>query len=385
MARKVKFPLELKDGYLARSNIEEVRAHFDLEKIIAQFHNGRLKIWLEDHYLSEMAGQVAALDGDAPDLATQLCTILGVEGVATDTVDSYAIRERERKLQKLRQCTSNERYLNMVEYAAFDQKDLNDVLKNNPIEILLCDGEFHIPLVAKQRTYYGIGKAVAVIDSGKPVDFEKLGIRFVDVDFDEAYEQVHKKENDIPKLMTPEVLAELCSVLILGNLKDGRRVFEHCNPFWKDGFTYQVHPYVSIPDTGIREGIAKGQETIIGYGKAGNSFLSTRILVFTDQSLYVADYNEPLIHARYADITRVLFASNSMDSVFQIDTWGGTYQIKDARRWDECIGFFGVRLFLLVMAHIFGSSKYEFTESELYMLSQVRLDSLNDQYITEFL
>ena len=71
MARKVKFPLELKDGYLARSNIEEVREHFDLEKIIAQFHNGRLKIWLDDHYLPEMAEQVAALDGDAPDLAVQ--------------------------------------------------------------------------------------------------------------------------------------------------------------------------------------------------------------------------------------------------------------------------------------------------------------------------
>ena len=385
MARKVKFPLDLKDGYLARSNIEEVRAHFDLEKIIAQFHNGRLKIWLDDHYLPEMAAQVAALDGDAPDLAAQLCAILGVEGVTADAVDSYAIRERERKLQKLRQCTSNERYLNMVEYTAFDQKDLDDVLRNNPTEILLCSGEFHIPLVVKQRTYYGIGNVVAVIDSERLVDFEKLGIRFINVDFDEAYEQVRKKVIDIPKLMTPEVLAELCSVLILGNLKDGRRVLEHCNPFWKDGFTYQVYPYVSIPDTGIREGIAKGQETIIGYGKAGNSFLSTRILVFTDRSLYVADYNEPLIHARYAEITRVLFGSNSMDSVFQIDTWGETYQLKDARRWDECIGFFGMRLFLLVMAHILGSSKYEFTESELYMLSQIRLDSLNDQYITELL
>ena len=385
MARKVKFPLELKDGYQARSNIEEVRAHFDLEKIIAQFHNGRLKIWLDDHYLPAEAEQVAALDGDVPDLAAQLCAILGVEGVTADAVDSYAIRERERKLQKLRQCTSNERYLNMVEYAAFDQKDLDDVLKNNPTEILLCGGEFHIPLVAKHRTYYGIGKAVAVIDRDEIVDFEELGITFVDVDFDEAYEQVRKKEIDITKRMTPEVLAELCSVLILGNLKDGRRVLDHCNPFWKDGFTYQVHPYVSIPDTGIREGIAKGQETIIGYGKAGNSFLSTKIIVFTDKSLYVADYNEPLVHVHYEDITRVLFASNSMDSVFQIDTRGATFQIKDARRWDECIGFFGMRLFLLIMAHILGSSKYEFTESELYMLRQIRLDSLNDQYITEFL
>ena len=385
MARKVKFPLELRDGYLARSNIEEIRAHFDLEKIIAQFHNGRLKIWLDDHYLPEMAEQVAAIDGDAPDLAAQLCAILGIEGVTADAVDSYAIRERERKLQKLRQCTSNERYLNMVEYAAFDQKDLDDVLKNNPTEILLCGGEIHIPLVAKQCTYYGIGKTIAVIDSDEIVDFEELGITFVDVDFDEAYEQVRKKEIDITKRMTPEVLAELCSVLILGNLKDGRRVLEQCNPFWKDGFTYQVHPYVSIPDTGIRDGIAKGQETIIGYGKAGNSFLSTKIIVFTDKSLYVADYNEPLIHVHYADITRVLFASNSMDSVFQIDTRGATDQIKDARRWDECIGFFGVRLFLLVMAHIFGSCQYEFTESERYMLRQIRLDSLNDKYITEFL
>ena len=93
MARKVKFPLELRDGYLARSNIEEVRAHFDLEKIIAQFHNGRLKIWLDDHYLSEMAEQVAALDGDVPDLAVQLCAILGVEGVATEHVDSSLIQK----------------------------------------------------------------------------------------------------------------------------------------------------------------------------------------------------------------------------------------------------------------------------------------------------
>ena len=381
MARKVKFPLELRDGYLARSNIEEVREHFDLEKIIAQFHNGRLKIWLEDHYLSEMAEQVAALDGDAPNLAAKLCAILGVEGIASNTVDSQAVRERERKLQKLRQCTSNERYLNMVEYAAFDQKDLDDVLNNNPTEILLCGGEFHIPLVAKQRTYYGVGNVVAVIDSERPVDFEKLGIRFIDVDFDETYEQVREKGIDSSKYMTPEVLAELCSVLILGDLKDGRRVLDHCNPFWKDGFTYQVHPYVSIPDTGIGEEIANGQETIIGYGKA----VSMMAIVFTDRALYVADYNEPLIHVRYADITRVLFASNSTDRVFQIDTQGGSYQCKDVKLWDECIGFFGVRLFLLIMARIFGSSQYKFTESELYLLSQVRLDSLNDQYITEFL
>ena len=81
----------------------------------------------------------------------------------------------------------------------------------------------------------------------------------------------------------------------------------------------------------------------------------------------------------------ISFYNEPTDRVFQIDTQGGSYQCKDVKLWDECIGFFGVRLFLLIMARIFGSSQYKFTESELYMLSQVRLDSLNDKYITELL
>ena len=190
MARKVKFPLELRDGYLARSNIEEVRAHFDLEKIIAQFHNGRLKIWLEDHYLSEMAEQVAALDGDAPDLAAQLCAILGVEGIATEHVDSSLIQRREEKRQRLSQYTTNPILCDMAEFAAFEQSDLDRLIKEGAQEIILCNANFRIPLNVKNKTYLGVGKAVAVIDSKIAVDFEALGIYFVDLTFDEKYRDV---------------------------------------------------------------------------------------------------------------------------------------------------------------------------------------------------
>ena len=187
MARKVKFPLELRDGYLARSNIEEVRAHFDLEKIIAQFHNGRLKIWLDDHYLPEMAEQVAALDGDAPDLAAQLCAILGVEGVATENVDSSLIQKREEKRQRLSQYTTKPILCDMAEYAAFEQGDLDRLIKEGAQEIILCNANFRIPLNVKNKTYLGVGNAVAVIDSKTAVDFEALGIHFVDLPFDEKY------------------------------------------------------------------------------------------------------------------------------------------------------------------------------------------------------
>ena len=189
MARKVKFPLELRDGYLARSNIEEVREHFDLEKIIAQFHNGRLKIWLDDHYLPEMAEQVAALDSDAPDLAAQLCIILGVEGVATENVDSSLIQKREEKRQRLSQYTTNPILCDMAEYAAFEQSDLERLVKEGAQEIILCNANFRIPLNVKNKTYLGVGNAVAVIDSKTAVDFEALGIRFVDLPFDEKYRE----------------------------------------------------------------------------------------------------------------------------------------------------------------------------------------------------
>ncbi len=187
MARKVQFPLELKDGYLARSNIEEVRTHFDLEKIIAQFHNGRLKIWLDDHYLPEMAEQVAALDGDAPDLAARLCAVLGVEGVATEHIDSRTIQKRETKRQILSQYTTNPILCDMAEFAAFEQSDLDRLIKEGAQEIILCKENFRIPLNVKNKTYLGVGNAVAVIDSKTAVDFETLGIRFVDVSFDERY------------------------------------------------------------------------------------------------------------------------------------------------------------------------------------------------------
>ena len=199
MARKVKFPLELKDGYLARSNIEEVREHFDLEKVIAQFHNGRLKIWLEDHYLPEMAEQVAGLDADAPNLAAKLCAILGVEGIATENVDSSLIRKREEKRQRLSQYTTNPILCDMAECAAFEQGDLDALIDEGIREIILCNNSFRIPLLAENRTYYGVGKSVAVIESDTPIEFMARGIQFVDVPFDEKYTNILLSKKDVEK------------------------------------------------------------------------------------------------------------------------------------------------------------------------------------------
>ena len=110
------------------------------------------------------------------------------------------------------------------------------------------------------------------------------------------------------------------------------------------------------------------------------------MIVFTDQTLYISDYQESLLKVRYSDIAGVIFASNSVDSAFEVKTLDGrSHSVQDAKRWDTFIGFFGVRLFLLVAARMFGKCPYEFTDSEKYMLSRIRLDSLNDKYVTELI
>ena len=61
MAKKTKFPLKLKDDAEVRT-LDELHEHFDLEKIIGYFQDGRLLTWLNDRDYENEAKQVEALD-----------------------------------------------------------------------------------------------------------------------------------------------------------------------------------------------------------------------------------------------------------------------------------------------------------------------------------
>jgi|GEM_PF-1802562 len=393
MARKVKFPLDLKDGYQARSNIEEVRTYFDIEKIIAQFHNGKLKIWLEDHYLPAEAEQVGALDGNAPDLAQRLCTILGVTDVPTENVDTktvQTIQKREERRHRLSQYTTNPILCDRAEFAAFDQADLERLVKEGAQEIILCNANFRIPLNVKNKTYLGVGKAVAVIDSKTAVDFETLGIRFVDVPFDEKYarlfQETKKKTEETVKRkqITAVVLAELCSVLMEGKLKNGTILWPNRNPssiYWENGgYTYRVHRDFSIENT-LLDGKIRRSETIIGYGKPNNS---QNILLFTYRGIYLI-VSKRLTFIRYKDIDTIDLAVKEA-AVLQIRTVSGdakTLEIPSV--WKAYIPLDMLRLFLLTAAYLLGESAYKFTKKEMDILNGIVLESLENKNIAEFL
>ena len=393
MARKVKFPLELKDGYLARSNIEEVRTHFDLEKIIAQFHNGRLKIWLEDHYLPAEAEQVAALDGDAPNLAAQLCAILGVEGVATDHVDSSLIQKREENRQRLSQYTTNPILCDMAEFAAFEQGDLDTLIDEGAREIILCNNAFRMPLLAENRTYYGVGKTVAVIESDTPIDFAARGIQFVDMLFDEAYLGIVEKKKQRERLdarraerrdyLTPDVLAEFCSTLMLGKIKFGDYLWRDQRS-WADGFYCETHSRLPVMTSSLHANITSRGEIVIGYGKPKSPYGSTDIMLFTDKRGYLVDKNTS-IDVCYSDIEDVTFQTGT-DFFFRIYTSDGQvhelYRVSD---WTPRVRLDILRLFLLVMARLFGYCQYSFTDREKAILKDVKLRSLGQKSILEYI
>lgn len=121
MAKKIRFPLQMKDGAAVRT-LEELREHFDLESVLGYFADGKLKTWLSDRYYDEMAEKVASLTADTPDLNAKLCEIFGVEYSSdADETDFEALQRRNEKLRVLREVTDNQAILNNVDAVAFDQ------------------------------------------------------------------------------------------------------------------------------------------------------------------------------------------------------------------------------------------------------------------------
>lgn len=191
MARNIKFSLTLKDGYEVEKDIEELRKHFDLERVIHYFQMGGLQRWLRINGYREEAVQMTDLQDDET-LGKKICVILGVEmpDSVVAEVDIEEIKEKNARLRRLRQYTTDEKILSLAENAVFSQEELDELIDDGVDEIVLCDASFTIPLQERGMKYYGAGRAVAVIKSEASVDFAARHIEFYQVSFDEKYQQI---------------------------------------------------------------------------------------------------------------------------------------------------------------------------------------------------
>lgn len=193
MAKKIKFPLMMKDDVQAR-NLDELKENFDLDKAIGYFLDGKLLTWLEARYYDTEAEAVRNLNKDDADVHRRLCKIFGVEYHAGEVpeIDMEAVEERNRRLTELKQYTSDAKILEKIDHVAFDQEEMADLLDDGVNEIYLCNNSFTIPLRVENTRYIGVGKVEAVIRSTEEVDFAAKGIEFENVKFDAEYENFAK-------------------------------------------------------------------------------------------------------------------------------------------------------------------------------------------------
>ena len=183
MAKKIKFPLILRDDYQART-LDELREYFDFEKILNYYQSGKLLTWLQDRYYDAESSQIESLKENQPDFVKQLYTILGVPYQPSAAINLEEITEKQKRLEKLKQFTSDETILNSIDRVAFDQEELADILDEDPDTIYLCENIYRIPLRLHNKHYIGIGKAQIVINAdpttiSAPMVSNLLALRFL--------------------------------------------------------------------------------------------------------------------------------------------------------------------------------------------------------------
>ena len=187
MARKIRFPIKMKNGAEVRT-LDELKENFDLESVLGYFTDGRLATWLSDRYYDEKAEAVAALSADTPDLNAKLCEILEVEYEAeADETDVELIARRREKFQIISGVTDNREILDNIDRVAMDQDELFDILDESPEKIYLYGDKFEIPFGKKNISYIGINAPLVVLEKEKGIYlYKKNDIKFSNVKFEDT-------------------------------------------------------------------------------------------------------------------------------------------------------------------------------------------------------
>ena len=150
---KVKIPLEMADGIKVR-NIEELREHFDIKKVVGYFLDGKLHKWLEDRYYDDELEAIEKLDESNVNLAEELCNIFNVEQDTSEIVIEEISKSNER-LDVIREITDDDKLINQADRIARDQDELDKLVAVGEKKIYLLKGTFTIDLNYENVKYIG--------------------------------------------------------------------------------------------------------------------------------------------------------------------------------------------------------------------------------------
>lgn len=196
MAKTIKFPLKLKNDFPVRT-LEELKEHFDLEKIVGYFLDGKLLTWLQARYYETEATSIKKLSKDDAALNEKICNIFSVKYQSKNSPDVDSIEKFNKRLSILRQYTSDTEILGKVSQIAFTQQEFDLLLDENVHDIYLCNNSFSIPLNIKDAHCIGIGNVEIIIHNDKYINFEDKNVVFDNVNFNSEYEVIRSASENL--------------------------------------------------------------------------------------------------------------------------------------------------------------------------------------------
>ena len=185
MARKIRFPLKMKNGAEVRT-LDELKENFDLESVLGYFTDGKLATWLADRYYDIESQKVSELNANSSDLKAQLCAVFGIEFAEeqADNIDIDVINRRNEKKNILSQLTDDAEVLSNIDSVALNQDDLLDCYDLGLSTIYLVgDTVFSVSVSVTNVTYIGFCGAKVEIRATGDVDFNDRNIVFKGVGF----------------------------------------------------------------------------------------------------------------------------------------------------------------------------------------------------------
>ena len=181
--RKEKFLLIFKKN-IRINTMAEFRENFDFRKVMAYYQSKKLAVWLEDRLYSDEAEAIKAIKPGDKYAPQKICEILGIDydEYREELDDAETIAWRKERREYLMQFTEDPEILKKVDYVAFSQGDLEDIMSDEqtPPVVYLCGKFFRFPSGIFRKsyvTYIGMIDDVKVkFETTKKINPKALGI-----------------------------------------------------------------------------------------------------------------------------------------------------------------------------------------------------------------
>ncbi|MCF2554376.1 hypothetical protein [Faecalicatena contorta] len=182
----VRFPLIMKDGTKVRE-LEEFQNHFDLERAVEYFANGKLQKWLESTYNDDILDEISGLTGKEEDFVVRFAEALGVDLDEIEVKTGNKAFDPQKSMREshikevLKASVPLEKIEELLPFTVESQEGFETYVKEGKNKIYLLEGQYFIPKWMNNIRIEGIGEVTARVEAENKEDFINQNVKVTQV------------------------------------------------------------------------------------------------------------------------------------------------------------------------------------------------------------